>query len=126
MSATLLLIDDNPVQAATRQTILRRAGYNVITVLDPSVALEKLQTGGFAGAVDLVVTDHLMPEMNGKEFVLHLREFAPTLPVLVISGMEEAQESYQGLHVSFHLKPLLPDHLLAIVHGLTEPATPRM
>ncbi|WP_433964802.1 hypothetical protein [Tunturiibacter gelidiferens] len=43
MPATLLLIDDNAVQAATRQTILKRAGYFVIAALNPSRALEQIQ-----------------------------------------------------------------------------------
>jgi len=39
--------------------------------------------------------------------------------VLVISGMEEAEGEYEGLNVHFRIKPLLPDHLLAIVRQLT-------
>ena len=49
MSATILLIDDNAVQAATRQTILKRAGYFVIAVLSPERALER-SAGGDASA----------------------------------------------------------------------------
>ena len=43
MTDTLLLIDDNAVQAATRQTILRRAGYFVIAALNPRRALEQFR-----------------------------------------------------------------------------------
>ncbi len=43
MTDTLLLIDDNAVQAATRQTILKRAGYFVIAALNPARALEQFQ-----------------------------------------------------------------------------------
>ena len=41
MPATILLIDDNAIQAATRQTILKSAGYFVIAVLSPERALEQ-------------------------------------------------------------------------------------
>jgi len=118
MPATLLLIDDNPIQAATRQTILRRAGYHVIAVLNPERALETFQAEQFPDPIDLIITDHIMPGMNGDEFIARLRTFAPTVPVLVISGMAEAEEEYKGLGVDFRLKPLLPDNLLAIVHRL--------
>lgn len=118
---TILLIDDNAVQAATRQTILKRAGYDVISVLSPQEALQEFQRNHASGAIDLVITDHLMPGMNGSTFVAELRKHSPTLPVLVISGMEEAEEEYAGLNVVFRLKPLLPDNLLASVHTLIPP-----
>jgi CheY-like chemotaxis protein len=118
MPATLLLIDDNAVQAATRQAILKRAGYFVIAVLSPERALEQFRANEYPADIDLIITDHLMPGMNGAEFVTKLREFDPEVPVLVISGMAEAEEEYAGLGAEFRLKPLLPDHLLASVHKL--------
>ncbi len=39
------------------------------------------------------------------------------MPVLVISGLEEAEDEYAGMNVLFRLKPLPPDHLLAVCHG---------
>jgi CheY-like chemotaxis protein len=121
MPATLLLLDDNPIQAATRQTILRRAGYHVIAVLSPERALESFRAQQFPAPIDLIITDHIMPGMNGAEFVASLRTFAPAVPVLVISGMAEAEEAYKHLAVEFRLKPLLPDNLLATVHRLVGP-----
>jgi CheY-like chemotaxis protein len=125
MPATLLLIDDNAVQAATRQTILKRQGYFVVVTLSPSRALEQLRNGEFAEPIDLIITDHIMPDMNGVEFVRAVRAFAPTIPVLVISGLVEAEEEYADLNVNFRLKPLLPDHLIASVHTLLKPPPPR-
>jgi len=118
MPATILLIDDNAVQAATRQTILKRAGYFVIAALNPARALEQLRHHEFPHTVDLILTDHIMPDMNGSEFITRLREFERDMPVLVISGMAEAEAAYKGLNVHFRLKPLLPDNLLASVHDL--------
>lgn len=118
MQPTVLLIDDNAVQAATRQTILKRAGYFVIAVLNPHRALEQFRASDFPAPIDLVITDHIMPGMTGSEFVRELRTLAPTLPVLVISGLEEAEDEYADLNVSFRLKPVLPDNLLASVHSL--------
>jgi DNA-binding NtrC family response regulator len=118
MEATVLLIDDNAIQAATRQTILKRAGYFVIPVLNPQRALQQFRDNDFPAEIQLVITDHIMPGMSGAEFVRELRTLQPDLPVLVISGLEEAEEEYQDLNVTFRLKPLLPDNLLASVDRL--------
>ncbi len=120
MPATILLIDDNAVQAATRQTILKRAGYFVIAVLGPERALEQFRNSEYPNPIDLIITDHLMPGMSGSEFTAALREFAPHVPVLVISGLAEAEDEYKDLSVHFRMKPLPPANLLSSVHDLLE------
>jgi len=120
MPHTLLLIDDNAIQAATRQTILKRAGYFVIAVLSPEHALHQFHNREYPTPIDMIITDHLMPGMNGSEFVRCLREFAPDIPVLVVSGMAEAEEEYRDLNVDFHLKPVLPTILLSSILSLIE------
>jgi DNA-binding response OmpR family regulator len=119
------LIDDNAVQAATRQTILKRAGYFVIAALNPRRALDQFQNERFPEKIGLVITDHVMPEMSGSQFVRELRVTHPTVPVLVISGLEEAEDEYEGLNVLFRLKPLLPDNLLASVNSLIHEEAPQ-
>ena len=118
MLTAILLIDDNAVQAATRQTILKRAGYFVIAALNPGRALEQLRDQEFPAPIQLVITDHLMPGMSGADFVRSLRQTHPRLPVLVISGLAEAEQEYAGLDVTFRMKPLLPDNLLETVKQL--------
>ncbi len=118
MTETLLLIDDNAVQAITRQTILKRAGYYVIAALNPERVLDQFRRSEFPVEIQLVITDHIMPEMTGAVFVRELRKIRPLLPVLVISGMQEAQDEYEGLGVEFRVKPLMPDALLESVHHL--------
>lgn len=122
MRASVLLIDDNAVQAATRQAILRRAGYHVIAALSAERALEQIQAGEFASPIGLVITDHVMPGMNGSAFVRLLRRTHPSMPIMVISGLEEAETEYDGLEVTFRVKPLLPSHLLANVESLLSPS----
>ncbi len=116
----ILLIDDNAVQAATRQAILRRAGYFVIAALNPQRVLEQFREKAFPEEIGLVITDHLMPGMNGAAFTRELRTLAPAMPVMVISGLEEAEEEYAGLDVTFRMKPLPPDNLLASVQRLMQ------
>ena len=120
MQATILLIDDNAVQAATRQAILRRAGYFVIAALSPVRALEQMRDGTLSEEVRLVITDHIMPAMHGCEFVRQLRLHSPEMPVLVISGLEDAKAQYSGLNVHFRLKPLPPPEMLALVASILE------
>ncbi len=115
---TILLVDDNAVQAAIRQTILRRAGYFVITALNPARALEQLRDENFPSDIQLVITDHIMPGMSGTQFVAEIRRSLPAAPVLVISGLAEASEEYFGLNVEFRMKPLPPDELLDCVRTL--------
>jgi len=120
MCATILIVDDNAVQAATRQAILQRAGYEVLAVLSPQLALEQLRNYGLDSAVDLIVTDHMMPGMSGAELIACVREFSPEIPVLVISGLAEAEDEYSRLGVTFRLKPLPPDKLLDCIHLLLQ------
>lgn len=113
IASAVLLIDDNAIQAATRQTILRRAGYFVIVALSPARALEQFQRDEFPADISVVITDHTMPGMNGSQFVRELRKTRPRMPVMVISGLEEAEYEYAGMNVQFLLKPLPPDILLS-------------
>jgi CheY-like chemotaxis protein len=114
----ILLVDDNAIQAATRQTILRRSGYFAIAALNPRRALEQFQNDEFPAQITAVITDHIMPGMTGADFVRELRKTHPRLPVMVISGLEEAQVEYAGMNVEFLLKPLPPDILLAHLRAL--------
>jgi CheY-like chemotaxis protein len=114
----ILLIDDNAIQATIRQAILHRAGYFVIAALDPARALARFQQDEFPAVIDAVITDHVMPGMNGAEFVRELRKTHPLLPVMVISGLEEAECEYTGMNVLFLNKPLMPDLLLFSLHDL--------
>ncbi len=118
METAVLLVDDNAVQAATRQTILKREGFQVFVALSPARALEQIAQDDFCAELGLIITDHLMPGMNGSDFVRQLRRYKPSLPVLVISGLDEAEREYAGLGVVFRLKPLLPESLLSLVHSL--------
>jgi DNA-binding response OmpR family regulator len=117
MIADILLVDDNCIQATTRKAILARSG-NVAVACDGRQALAMLEQGGSLRPVGLVVTDHWMPGMNGPQFVTELREKFPHLPVVVLSGLAEAEDEYIGLDVIFRMKPFPPDELLSLVRAL--------
>ncbi len=121
MGADILLVDDNGIQAATRKAILSRLGRTIVVAGNGSEALRVLESPSMAGrAVGLVITDHLMPGMNGPEFVAKLRNRFPQLPVLVLSGLAEAEDDYVDLDVTFRMKPMPPEDLLRLVRLLIE------
>jgi CheY-like chemotaxis protein len=117
MAVDILLVDDDAVQGATRKAILDRAGLLVAVVSHGQEALNFLQSAeGFT--VRMVVTDHLMPGMNGPEFVRALRKAGYAFPVLVLSGYPDAEDEYKSLDVAFRIKPFPPDQLIAFAQYL--------
>jgi CheY-like chemotaxis protein len=118
MATDILLVDDNCIQATTRKAILARSGRSVALASDGRQALEFLRESDRNHPVGLVVTDHLMPGMNGPEFVAQLRLSYPNLPVLVLSGLPEAEDEYRHLDVMFRVKPFPPDELLSLVRSV--------
>lgn len=115
---TVLLIDDNAIQSIARQAVLRRSGYTVLMAHDPQQALAQLQRGQFTPPPDAIITDHIMPELTGSQFVRELRKTHPDLPVMVISGLDDAEPEYAAMNVLFLQKPLLPDLLLINLRAL--------
>jgi DNA-binding NtrC family response regulator len=115
----VLLIDDNPLQLKVRETILRGAGFQVSVATTADSALATLRA--VPDRVGLVITDHLMPGCSGSELVRQLRSFNPGLPVIVLSGLPEAEPEYQGFNVLFRAKPFPPGQLIELVrHSLSQ------
>lgn len=110
----VLLIDDDPLQLRVREAVLRDAhiAVDVATTADSALALLRAEAGNSIGAI---VTDHIMPDVTGDVFVRALRELKPNIPVIVISGMAEAEDEYAGLDVHFRTKPCPPPELIALV-----------
>jgi CheY-like chemotaxis protein len=84
---TVLVVDDEVTLRRAMERYLGRNGFDVIGAASALDALAMLEARGWA--VDLVVTDMVMPRMGGREFVRRIRARAPQLPVLCISGHME-------------------------------------
>lgn len=80
--ATILLVDDEELLRAGVQEMLEMSGYTVITAPNGHEAMACLNQH----AIDLVITDLVMPKMDGVDFVEQLREIWPDVPVIVVSG----------------------------------------
>jgi len=86
LHAHILLVDDNAHGLAARKNVLEELGHHIVTASTGIGALEHLTTQKF----NLVVTDYRMPRMDGLELIVRLRQQAPDLPVILISGFVDA------------------------------------
>jgi CheY-like chemotaxis protein len=117
---SILLIDDDDTLRLTLRRSLERAGYETHEADNGRTALNCLREA----PVDLILTDILMPEMEGIELILSLRRSLPTLPIIAMSGGGRATpEGYLKLSqdsgaTSILTKPFEIEQLLATVSAL--------
>jgi two-component system, cell cycle sensor histidine kinase and response regulator CckA len=109
---TILLVEDNELVMESTRDVLENSGYRVETTYIPRIALDLVEQGNFH--VDLLVTDVVMPLMNGPDLYRRMRELLPTLPVLYMSGYSgrAIQEVMRGEEAPFLTKPFKPSNLL--------------
>lgn len=84
--ARILLVDDDTSVLHVIDNMLTRAGHQVVAVNSGREALARLGAESF----DIVVTDIMMPDINGVDIALEIKSFLPQTPVLAISGANEA------------------------------------
>ena len=100
---------------------LESAGYTVLSCADGQAALVASRT--FSGTIDLVVTDLVMPMMNGRHLAAELRRKRSGLPVLFMSGYSESTlQNLSGPLPGEELldKPFLPDDLIKKVREMLD------
>jgi two-component system, OmpR family, response regulator CpxR len=85
---TILCVDDNEQALSVRKFMLETRGYRVLTAGGSEQALELFRDGG----IDLVLSDLLMPCMDGNELVRRMKELAPEVPTILISGSVKAYD----------------------------------
>lgn len=119
---TILLVDDNPLRASLRQSILEGGGatasWAVVRALDASEALCLVESPEFVEGLALVITGNIMSGISGPEFVAELRNRMPRVPVLVLSSAASAEIEFQGIDGVFLAQTAVPDELRALVAGL--------
>lgn len=111
----VLLVDDSPSQLDIRQTVLRQAGFPVVTAMTAEDALAELRDPARRASFGVIVTDHILPGDSGAVFVRQLRELHSEIPVIVVTGLAEAEEEYAELNVTFLQKPCPPEELIGKV-----------
>ena len=115
-SPTVLVVEDEEEVRALARDVLEMNGYVVLEALSPAHALELGET--HPGAIDLLITDVVMPGMSGPELARRLRARRPALRVLCMSGYPESEDRrVEGAPAwtAWLQKPFTPDVLMGKV-----------
>ncbi len=121
ITKTLLLVDDEPSLRAAVEAYLSDSGFKVETAVNGQEGLEKLQTM----IPDLVITDVMMPEVDGYQLLAQMREDPrlKSIPVVFLTarGMKSDRiQGYQARCDAYLSKPFDPEELVAIVENLLD------
>lgn len=111
---TILLVEDDETVRELHRMMLEEAGYKVITAVNGKDALEEFSTR--LSDVDLLVTDVIMPKMDGKRLFEEIKVIRPHIKVLFISGYTKDVFVERGIldeEFSFIMKPVSSSALLA-------------
>ena len=122
---TVLLAEDDDAVRAIARTTLERAGYHVLAAADGASALALAES--HAGPIDLLLTDVIMPGMNGRELARRLALQRPGLPVLFVSGYTDnvlADHGLSAMETALLDKPFTPASLTRAVAALLTPGAP--
>ena len=119
----VLMVDDDHGQLRIRESVLRSAGLEVNLATNAEGALEILRSKG--REIGVVITDHLLPGLNGVDLVRELRHLDPSMPVVVLSGLPDIEPEYEGLDAIIRFKPFPAGELIRLVHALLNSNTVR-
>jgi len=86
--SVILCVDDETVPLTLRRLVLEKSGFAVVPASSATEALDILK----AQAVDLVLTDLLMPGLSGLDLARKIKERSPALPIILLSGVNEVPE----------------------------------
>ncbi|MBI5688808.1 MAG: PAS domain S-box protein [Verrucomicrobia bacterium] len=120
----LLLVDDEPAVRLLLQQVLTRENYEVLTAGDGAEGIALFAQN--ASRIRAVVTDLMMPVMDGVQMIRGLRRMAPEVPLIALSGLhgqgvELQKEGYRRLRLL--AKPFATERLLALLRDvLAEPS----
>lgn len=115
--ATVLVIDDNEVNLRLMRAYLQAEPYEVVSCNDPQEAVERIERK----PPDLVLLDLMMPVLNGFDVLELLRDYAPRIPVLVVTGVDDRDQMLRALALGardYLTKPVDRSELLIRVRNL--------
>jgi CheY-like chemotaxis protein len=118
----VLVVDDDPTIRLVTRATLNEEGYEAITAKDGAEALALCKQ--MKGRFQLVVTDMMMPLMDGTALIRALSELDPHLPVLAVSGLldsDHATPAKAAPNVVFLQKPFTAEELLLAVGRMLHP-----
>ena len=118
---TLLLVEDEPLILRMAKRVLSELGYTVLSAADGFEALEVLNR--YAGTVQLLITDVVMPRMSGRELASRVTALRPDIRVLYSSGYaadEIGEDGVLGEGINFLAKPYVPSRLADAVREVLD------
>jgi DNA-binding response OmpR family regulator len=111
-SATVLVVDDNKDAVDIIARLLAQHGLTALRAYSGQECLELVRNH----AVDVLVLDVMMPEMDGLEVCRHLKQIAPTLPVILLTAKDDIPTRSAGMALGvseFVVKPVNNRDLIA-------------
>ncbi len=116
--AAILLVEDDEMIMDLVRNLLELSGYTVMSTYLPDVALELVRQSSIH--MDLLLTDLVMPQMNGTELYRRVLDHRPDLPVLYMSGYSDNSVGalLDGGRFGFVSKPFTPSVLLEKIEQL--------
>ena len=112
---TILLVDDDPLQASLMLSLLGQRFGEVRRVIDAAEALCLIEQPEFTGKLGLVISGHHKPGIGGPAFVDELRTRMPDLPVLVLGTGGETPADYAATRAVFLAKPFTSERMLTLI-----------
>lgn len=114
----ILLVDDDPLQAFARKSLLGKRFKDVERAADAAEALCLLEQPQFAAAVGLVISGLHMPGMSGPAFVAELHARQPKVPVIVLGNSQDAADDYASEGVCFLPQTAPSEQVLSVASKL--------
>jgi len=115
---TILLVDDDPLQASLMMSLLRQRFGEVRRATDAAEALCLIEQPEFASKLGVVICGHSTRGIGGPAFVNELRTRIPHLPVLVLGTAGESAADYTAADVVFLEKPFAAERMLTLTGRL--------
>jgi CheY-like chemotaxis protein len=116
---TVLVVDDEPMALKLVQSVLEKRGFQVLLYTSPVQALEAFKKR--RDEIELLISDIVMPEMDGTKLAGHIVDINPDLPVLFMSGFVTENEIEQAAGIgqfAFIRKPFRPATLVQAVQKM--------
>ncbi len=116
---TILVVDDEPMALKLVQSILEKRGFEVLTSTSPKQALRLFESE--AERIELLISDIVMPEMDGTRLASQMVSRNPDLPVLFMSGFvteNEVADTRAIAQFAFIRKPFRPATLVQAVQKM--------
>ena len=118
---TILLVEDEPAILEMTRMMLERKGYLVLPAATPAEAIRIADT--YVGKIDLLMTDVVMPEMNGRDLSKKITAIFPEIKLLFMSGYSANVITQQGVlndGVAFMQKPFSMNELAEKIRGVLD------